>query len=138
LRKDASPDEGASRCLVAGEADTAGFHRFGKATADRAKDEGGNIPLRLKCKVCSFAREFEAAIELKACFAEELGGESGVGGPVNAPKPEFFLIALEESERLSKLFHGTIEGGGKEVDGQVPCVAGVLNANPDAVLAGLV
>jgi len=124
--------------LVAGEADTAGFDGFGEATANWAENEGGDIALRLDEEIGSFARELDTAIEVETLFLEEFGGEAEIQGAVDAPEPEFLLAALEEAEGRFELLHGTVKGRGQEENAQIPGMAGILNADSDAVFAGLV
>lgn len=124
--------------LVAGEADPTDFDRFGQPTADGSKHEGGHVPLRFEGKIGRLAGKLNAAIELKTGFLQEFCGKTEISGAVYTPKPELFLIALEEVERVLELFHGTVEGGGQEENTEAPGVAGVLDADADTVFAGLV
>ena len=115
-----------------------GFHGFGQAAAHGAENEGGNIALGLDGEIGGFAGKFSAAVELQTTLAEEFGREARIGGAVNAPEPQLFLVALEELQRLLKLLHGAVEGTGKEEDAEGPGVPRVENAQADAILSPLI
>lgn len=123
---------------VAGEKDAAGFYRFREAPADRTQHEGGNAAFRLNGQAGRLAGKFDAAVELKARFLKEFRREAEIFGTIHTPKPKFLFVALEEAERFFELLHGPVKGGGEEENGEIPGVAGVLNADADAIFAGLI
>jgi hypothetical protein len=124
--------------LVAGGGYAGRFHRFGQTTADGAQQEGRNVALGFNREIRGFARKFDAAIEMKTTFSQKLSGEAGVGGAIHSPKPELFLVALEELEGFLELLHSAVERPSKEEDAKTPGVARVLYAKANAILAGLV
>src|SRR5579863_10552980 len=115
-----------------------GFDGFGEAAAHGPEGKCGNFALRWNREARGLARKFLAAVELHSGFFQKFGGETQVFGAVNAPKPELFLVALQEVEALFQLFHGAIEGAGEEIDGQSPGVARVIDLNTNAIFARLV
>src|SRR5436309_1146173 len=126
------------RRLVAGSSDTARCDGFREAAADSAQDKGGHFAFGRQGEAGRLRRKFQATVELKTCFAEEFSGETHVGRPINAPKPELLLMALEKIEGFLELLHGAIEGGGQEKDAQGPGVARVPSVDTYAILPVLV
>jgi hypothetical protein len=124
--------------LVAGQTEATILHRFSKATADRAQQEGRDIALGLEREVRGFAGELDPAIEEETNVFEELGGKGDIFGTVNAPEPEFFFVALQEAERLLEFLHGAVEGGGQEEDTKIPAVPRILHPDAHTVFTGLV
>jgi len=120
--------------LVASVDCARGFHRLGEAAADGAEDEGGDGALGRQGEIGGFVRKFDATVEPQAGFAEEFRGETHIFGAIDSPKPELFLMALEEIHRLLELFHGFVEVGSQVKDPEKPSVAWIADADADAVL----
>jgi hypothetical protein len=123
---------------VAGVDGPGGFHGFGQAAANRSEDEGRDVTFGSKSEIGALGWELEATVEMEVGFAEEFGAEAHVFGAFNAPEPEFFLVALKEINGFLELLHGFIKAGSQEIDAEEPGVAGIADADANAVLPGLI
>jgi hypothetical protein len=124
--------------LVAGVDLAGGFHGFGQAAADGAKDEGWDVALGSEREIGALRGKLDAAVEPEAGFAEEFGGKAHVFGAIDTPEPELFFVALEEIDRFFELLHGFIEIGSQEKDAQEPRVARVTDADAHTIFSGLI
>src|SRR5262249_22983400 len=70
--------------------------RLGETATDRSENEGRDRTLRRYGEAGSLTGKFGALVETHAGFFQEFGRETHVFGAVHAPKPELFLVALEE------------------------------------------
>jgi hypothetical protein len=91
--------------------------RIRQKTPQGGKHRSGDRPLTRYTQFCNLPGEFPAAVEPQSRFPQQVAGQFGIVGTLDAPKPEALLIPLKELKRLLQLLHGTIKRGGKEVNG---------------------
>jgi hypothetical protein len=124
--------------LVAGGEDAGLLDGLGEAAAHGAQGERGDFGFGLDGEIGGFAGKFAAAVEGQSGFAEEFGGKAHVFGAIDAPEPQFFLIALEKIQGFFELGHRAAEGRSQEKDVERPGMAGIAHLNADAILSALI
>src|SRR5271155_6188697 len=114
------------------------FDGFGQIAPHRSEDKRRHLAFRHQGQVRGLARKFPTTIQFQSSLAEELCRKAHIFGAVDAPEPELLFLALQEVQRLLKLFHGPIKGRSEEEDAQRPSVTGVGSLDPDAIFPALI